>query len=336
MQPHCLQHDAVAISHHLPFRLQQLLLNKQQSTTMKKILLLISGVFGIASAQAQIGINTENPRGALHIDAASSTATTNPSSGTITAAQALDDVIIDSRGNVGIGTVNPTQKLEIQTGGTAANPVTGFKLADGSQGADKVLTSDANGIGIWKSGNLLYSDILYVDGLKAAFKAFEAPSPYANYVFGRCGTILNSNGTPYCISLPGTGVYQLSISVRFYFNTTAMTGHENKVESVVASLMTNSNINIGWTENRFRGSFEQYGISMAEVSPNCSYAITINQTIAIDTVTGNNVYIGLSINSNTNTTALPVTFDSRYIGIGNGAPTLPQRQGGSWVKIKDL
>lgn len=303
---------------------------------MKFFLCLISGIFSIVFVHAQVGINTENPRGLLHIDAASSLATTNPTDGTVTVVQALDDVIIDSRGNVGVGTVNPTQKLEIQTGGTAANPVTGFKLVDGSQGADKVLTSDANGIAIWKSGNLLYSDIPYVDGLKAAFKAFEAPSPYANYAFGRCGTILNSDGTPYCISLPGTGVYQLSISVRFHFNTTAMTGHENKVESVVASLMTNSNINIGWTENRFRGSFEQYGISMAVVSPNCSYAITINQTIATDAVTGNNVYIGLGINSNINTTVLPATFSSRYIGIGNGAPTLPQRQGGSWVKIKDL
>lgn len=303
---------------------------------MKFFLCLISGIFSIVFVHAQVGINTENPRGLLHIDAASSLATTNPTDGTVTVVQALDDVIIDSRGNVGIGTVNPTQKLEIQTGGTAANPVTGFKLVDGSQGADKVLTSDANGIAIWKSGNLLYSDIPYVDGLKAAFKAFEAPSPYANYAFGRCGTILNSDGTPYCISLPGTGVYQLSINVRFHFNTAAMNGHENKVESVVASLMTNPNINIGWTENRFRGSFEQYGIQLAVVSPNCSYAITINQIIATDAVTGNNVYIGLGINSNVNTTVLPATFSSRYIGIGNGAPTLPQRQGGSWVKIKDL
>lgn len=53
--------------------------------------------------------------------------------------------------NVGIGTINPSTKLEINNGSTAG----AIKIVDGTQGADKVLTSDADGVGTWKTKGIV-------------------------------------------------------------------------------------------------------------------------------------------------------------------------------------
>ena len=55
-------------------------------------------------------------------------------------------------GNVGIGTTTPTTKLEINNGATAG----AIKIVDGTQGDGKVLTSDANGVGTWKTPGSKY------------------------------------------------------------------------------------------------------------------------------------------------------------------------------------
>ncbi|WP_449398318.1 hypothetical protein [Chryseobacterium wanjuense] len=90
---------------------------------------------------AQIGINTNQPTGVLHINGANSALDTNPDN---------DVVISKPNGNVAIGHTNPTVKLDIKTAGTQASPVFGFKLWDGNQADNKVLYSDANGVGTWK------------------------------------------------------------------------------------------------------------------------------------------------------------------------------------------
>jgi hypothetical protein len=51
---------------------------------------------------------------------------------------------------VGIGTASPSTKLHIDNGTTAG----AIRIVDGTQGAGKVLTSDANGVGTWKSPNV--------------------------------------------------------------------------------------------------------------------------------------------------------------------------------------
>lgn len=47
--------------------------------------------------------NTVSPKSVFHIDGASTTATGNPATGSVTDALAVDDVVIDNSGNVGIG-----------------------------------------------------------------------------------------------------------------------------------------------------------------------------------------------------------------------------------------
>jgi len=80
---------------------------------MRKILfitvLLISSL-----VLSQVGINTQNPQGMFHIDGKSTPTTTNPTTGTPTATQFSDDVVVKNTGNVGIGvTPNTNAMLDI-------------------------------------------------------------------------------------------------------------------------------------------------------------------------------------------------------------------------------
>lgn len=109
--------------------------------TMKKFLLLMTFLSILGQSIAQVGINTRNPQGVFHIDGRSSAATTNPDTGTPSAAQQVDDLLVDINGNVGIGTVSPQAKLDVM-----GNVI----IAGGSPVVDKVLTSDNQGIGSWK------------------------------------------------------------------------------------------------------------------------------------------------------------------------------------------
>ncbi|WP_221407226.1 hypothetical protein, partial [Dysgonomonas macrotermitis] len=98
---------------------------------------LLSGMFYI---KAQVGINTQNTQGVFHMDAAGD----NAVSGTITAAQSTNDILIDNTGNVGIGTLNPTARLHLKS--SVAGEA--FRLADGTQGENKILLGDADG-NVW-------------------------------------------------------------------------------------------------------------------------------------------------------------------------------------------
>lgn len=66
-------------------------------------------------------------------------------------ASSSDDVVIDTAGNVGIGSTVPDQKLDVA--GTVQ--MNSFKMPAGAT-ADYVLTTDASGVGTWRS--ILFAD----------------------------------------------------------------------------------------------------------------------------------------------------------------------------------
>ncbi|EJL70318.1 hypothetical protein [Chryseobacterium populi] len=76
---------------------------------MKKLLLLACIILGIQKIQSQVGINTPNPQGILHVDGAKD----NNTAGVPTLAQQANDFIITSSGNTGIGTTAPNSTLVI-------------------------------------------------------------------------------------------------------------------------------------------------------------------------------------------------------------------------------
>lgn len=81
---------------------------------MKKNLTLAMVFFSII-AFSQVGINTPNPQGTLHVDGAKD----NPATGIPTDAQQANDFTVTSAGNVGIGNVTPLSNLHIKNRGTA-------------------------------------------------------------------------------------------------------------------------------------------------------------------------------------------------------------------------
>lgn len=96
--------------------------------------IIIAGmILNSTSLLAQVGINISNPQGIFHIDSQSNTISSNITD---------DDVIVTADGKVGIGTVTPSEKLDIHGN---------LRIVDGLQGENKRLTSDANGLAIWKT-----------------------------------------------------------------------------------------------------------------------------------------------------------------------------------------
>lgn len=114
---------------------------------MRKSLFFIVVLVGLHSTvNAQIGVNTPNPRAMFHLDGKKN----NETSGNVSPANQTDDVVITGNGYIGIGNNAPVTSLDIKTTGTPALPVSGIKIADGAQNTNYVLTSDASGNGVWK------------------------------------------------------------------------------------------------------------------------------------------------------------------------------------------
>jgi len=129
-------------------------------------LTFLFAVFSLGGFAQQTGINTKNPKGALHVDAKKNNATT----GTPTAAETDDDFIVDVNGNVGIGLLAPSVKLHLKS---ALSPA--LTIADGTQGAGKILSSDANGVGTWVTPPLTKTSVLGDFSIAAALPSASYP-----------------------------------------------------------------------------------------------------------------------------------------------------------------
>lgn len=110
---------------------------------MRKILILIISALSFIQLYAQVGINTNNVHGILHIDAKAN----NPATGTIPVASLTDDVIVDENGNIGAGmsVITPKAKVDISSG----TKWKALRLVDGNEGLGMVLFGDANGYAHW-------------------------------------------------------------------------------------------------------------------------------------------------------------------------------------------
>lgn len=107
---------------------------------MKNFLLSLVLVLS-TTAFAQVGVQTDDPKGTFHIDG-----NKDNTPGAISEEQIKNDVIVKQNGNMGVGVENPATKVDIK----ADSEYKGFKLVDGNQGNNKVLTSDAEGKATWK------------------------------------------------------------------------------------------------------------------------------------------------------------------------------------------
>ncbi|QIK58795.1 hypothetical protein G7050_02630 [Dysgonomonas sp. HDW5A] len=101
----------------------------------KKIYLLVWFSTSFLTVHAQIGVNTDYPKGLLHIDAKSD-------NGTVEAPMTIsDDIVFDRNGNMGVGNIIPISKVDIK--GT-------LRINDGSQRVNYGLKSDSIGVASWQ------------------------------------------------------------------------------------------------------------------------------------------------------------------------------------------
>lgn len=108
--------------------------------TMKKKVLLLMGIYSVGTMLwAQVGINTDNPQGIFHVDAAADNATSFP-------LKYENDVIVTADGKLGIGTITPQARLDLRGS---------LRIADGSESMGYIFTAqDATGKGKWAAPNL--------------------------------------------------------------------------------------------------------------------------------------------------------------------------------------
>lgn len=175
---------------------------------MKIIIYLLFTAATVSASFSQIGINTDNPQQLFHLDGASSAATTNPATGIISAVQAADDVVVNSRGNVGIGTNSPSTKLHVASGS--------IKIEDGSQANRKVLISDADGYASWASISGTWFAGLYGGSLPATQTPVTVRQ-VVNFPMAVISSITEGviDKTYGYIVVPFTGYYKLLLSSWF-------------------------------------------------------------------------------------------------------------------------
>ncbi|SHK65730.1 hypothetical protein [Chryseobacterium polytrichastri] len=84
---------------------------------MKKKIILLCLLTAASLAYSQVGINTPNPQGMLHVDGAKD----NPQTGIPSTTQQANDFTVTSAGKVGIGTITPSSNLHVVNNGTATS-----------------------------------------------------------------------------------------------------------------------------------------------------------------------------------------------------------------------
>lgn len=192
---------------------------------MRKNLSLCASLLGSSLLFSQVGVNTTNPQGVLHVDGKSSTATTNPTTGVPTALQGSDDFVVTHSGSVGIGTASPSSSaiLELDVSQLTTGNKKGFlapRVALMSYTDTTTIPSPASGLLVYNLGtdaNFNYVGYVFWNGSewKTLAGTSLAPGTIGNIT---CNSVTLSpssyiTGTPYngTLSIPYTdgngGIY---------------------------------------------------------------------------------------------------------------------------------
>lgn len=177
---------------------------------------------------AQVGINTNAPQSSvLHIDGQGN----NSPTGTPTAAETTDDVLISSVGNVAIGHINPAYKLDVRV--PDGSKKAAFRLEDGTEGNTKILLSDASGNAYWGfPGGISMIRGIYTQAINYTIpNRTYIPNMYMNAYIqlppGRWVVMLDQRVEPTASSY-GTSSEQRSF-IRFTFSDNNLTGDGNLI-----------------------------------------------------------------------------------------------------------
>jgi len=180
------------------------------------------------------------------------------------AAEQANDAILISGGNLGIGTTNPTQKLDV---------IGKIKITDGSQADGRVLTSDANGVGIWKD-------------------LAPAPSIEATWLIGNFQAATNNSipsgsySSIAKLSLPAAGTYLVFFNADFGFVGSPQPS-AGYVESLVTKGQVTNAVNLSGAVEAVTGTWNTlYNALQTSLG-----SFTINNIFFITTTGPQNLYL---------------------------------------------
>lgn len=160
---------------------------------MKKNVILICSLIISSLAYSQVGINTPNPQGTLHVDGAKD----NPETGTPDPTQQSNDFTVTSNGDVGVGTTTPTNKLEVNSGTPNAS---GLKLTNLTSATP---ISGGATLGVDAAGN-----VVTVTGSAFTITSETIVAPATTTIpVGQTATLLN-------FTLPSAGTYLIIYNTR--------------------------------------------------------------------------------------------------------------------------
>lgn len=123
------------------------------NTMHKKNRLTVAMLFVFSMGFSQVGINTPNPQATFHIDGAKD----NPTTGTPSAQQQANDIVITSSGRLGVGTISPSSKVEINSGAAGNSGLKFTRLNSSSPMAEGKM------IGVNSIGNVVTIDMPTAD-----------------------------------------------------------------------------------------------------------------------------------------------------------------------------
>lgn len=126
---------------------------------------------------------------------------------------------------VGIGTTNPATKLDVNNGTTPG----ALKITDGTQGEGKVLTSDANGVGTWRT-------MAFSSNVEGTWLINNSEAATNNSI------PVNTYSSVARLSLPAAGTYLVFLNADFGFNNTVSVPAQ--VEYLITRGAINNQINL--------------------------------------------------------------------------------------------
>jgi hypothetical protein len=169
---------------------------------------------------------------------------------------------------VGIGTNSPSAKLEVNNGTTPG----ALKITDGTQGEGKVLTSDANGVGTWRT-------MAFSSSVEGTWLINNAQASTNNSIpAGRYSSVAR-------LSLPMAGTYLVFLNADFGFdNAVSIPG---QVEYLITRGAINNELNLSNAIGAVPGTWNSIYNSVTSGMG----GFTVNNTFFIVTTGPQDIYL---------------------------------------------
>ena len=268
---------------------------------MKKKILLLMGIFTIGFIHAQVGINTQNPQGMLHIKSAGSTDATKALSAINNSNKEVLTIL--DNGNVGLGVTSPKIAIDLRDntdgailgigGSTQAASVAGVGAVKYEDTYGTLLVSNGTS---WDALQSSIQKVTVLAEIQSSAQVFLADGiGVAISGWTKISDSFNSfNAAAGKFTAPHNGLY--TIAVMLNFNPATVNNNSN----VELKLLTSTGLAIaGVTTYPMAG--------MCSVYTRCSSSISLlkNQTITI--LIANNLGSNISLISNREYNKLSIT-----------------------------